>query len=145
MYFPDLSSYEYGPLAFPCPVAFNVGWLDVSESFSSGPVCEGFLEKLGFMVESPINVTRGAHLCAFCLVEVQSKCGEKMNGMLMVQSVERLGGLGNGEIVVKGEGGVCYFAPVLIYHYVEKHEYQPPDEFVDAVLRGDDNSGNLPE
>jgi hypothetical protein len=44
-------------------------------------------------------------------------------------------GMGNGEIwVVKGE--TLYIAPYLIIHYIEEHNYQPPEEFIDAVING---------
>ena len=34
------------------------------------------------------------------------------------------------------ESGVIYAAPTLIYHYVEVHEYKPPDEFIRALSEG---------
>lgn len=43
--------------------------------------------------------------------------------------------LGGAEIRVLGEQEI-YAAPDLIYHYVVDHRYQPPDEFVQAVLQG---------
>ena len=43
--------------------------------------------------------------------------------------------LGGAEIRILGEQEI-YAAPDLIYHYVVDHEYQPPDEFVQAVLKG---------
>jgi hypothetical protein len=41
--------------------------------------------------------------------------------------------LGNGEIRVIGASAI-YAAPTLIYHYVVAHSYQPPEEFIEAVL-----------
>jgi hypothetical protein len=29
---------------------------------------------------------------------------------------------------------VVYIAPSMIKHYTEKHEYKPPQEYIDAVL-----------
>ena len=43
--------------------------------------------------------------------------------------------LGGAEIRILGEQEI-YAAPDLIYHYVVDHRYQPPDEFVQAVLKG---------
>lgn len=43
--------------------------------------------------------------------------------------------LGGAEIRILGEQEI-YAAPDLIYHYVVDHQYQPPDEFVQAVLKG---------
>jgi hypothetical protein len=48
--------------------------------------------------------------------------------------------LGNAEIMVPGLRGVYYMAPTLIYHYVQAHQYQPPDEFVESVLAFDPSS-----
>jgi len=39
----------------------------------------------------------------------------------------------NTEIHVSGENGVTYVAPVMIYHYVKEHHYQPLMEFIKAV------------
>jgi hypothetical protein len=38
------------------------------------------------------------------------------------------------EIYVPGRNGI-YVAPSLIYHYVVDHHYQPPAEFMEAVLQ----------
>ena len=43
--------------------------------------------------------------------------------------------LGSAEIRVLGGGGKVYAAPNLIYHYVAKHKYRPPEEFIEAVMR----------
>lgn len=40
--------------------------------------------------------------------------------------------LGDGEIDVAGSDKV-YACPTLIYHYILRHGYRPPAEFVDAV------------
>jgi hypothetical protein len=49
--------------------------------------------------------------------------------------------MGNGEIRVPGLSGVVYVAPVLVAHYVEAHNYRPPDEFIQAVLSADGMRG----
>jgi hypothetical protein len=38
----------------------------------------------------------------------------------------------NSEIFVPAQG-VIYVAPAMILHYIEAHEYKPPDEFIDAL------------
>ena len=45
--------------------------------------------------------------------------------------------MGNGEIRVAGSAGVVYVAPVLVAHYVEVHNYCPPEEFIVAVISAD--------
>jgi hypothetical protein len=44
--------------------------------------------------------------------------------------------LGNGEIRVPGANGLVYAAPTLICHYIDEHEYGPPEDFLhaDALL-----------
>jgi hypothetical protein len=44
--------------------------------------------------------------------------------------------LGSAEVRVVG-AGVTHAAPDLIYHYVVRHEYRPPEEFIRAVLGQD--------
>ena len=35
---------------------------------------------------------------------------------------------------VWGKDGNVYAAPSLIFHYILQHGYQPPQEFIDAVM-----------
>lgn len=44
--------------------------------------------------------------------------------------------VGSAEIRVFYQGKT-YAAPNLLYHYVVEHHYQPPSEFIEAVLHGD--------
>jgi hypothetical protein len=124
-YFADLSSYEYA--SDPDP-AYNVGWLDESTPFPTGPTSTAFRQKLLSYCRPEYVVQRymGVHTCQFCaepepVVQVQWE-GERF-------------ALGDGEIRVIGTD-VVYAAPTLIYHYVAEHGYQPPQEFVEAVLKG---------
>jgi hypothetical protein len=57
--------------------------------------------------------------------EGQSRYGEKTHWL----------NIGDGEIRVIGKSAI-YAAPTLIYHYVVEHQYKPPDEFIEAVLKG---------
>ena len=41
--------------------------------------------------------------------------------------------LGNGEIHVPGKDHLIYVAPRLVVHYVTKHNYMPPAEYISAV------------
>lgn len=68
----------------------------------------------------------GFHKCEFC--DDQSFEGMK------VSRHGRETRLGSAEITVKGKGGRIYAAPNLIYHYVAAHDYDPPKEFVEALL-----------
>ena len=78
-----------------------------------------------------VLIMRGFHNCEFCALswnewgKQHPNYGE--NAGLM--------GIGNGEIRVIGNS-MLYAAPALIYHYVIEHNYQPPQEFIDAILTG---------
>lgn len=43
---------------------------------------------------------------------------------------------GGAEIRVFSPTGKLYAAPNLIFHYVEAHDYLPPQEFMDALFAG---------
>ncbi|WBC17744.1 hypothetical protein O7600_13350 [Micromonospora sp. WMMA1998] len=110
--------------------------MDLPQAFPSGPVSGDLVARLSALAEKPVNLTRGFHLCPFCLAQARSEFSMDDGGKALLDSLRGLGAMGNGEILVRGEEGVCYLAPVLVSHYVELHGYQPPREFVVAVERG---------
>jgi hypothetical protein len=124
-YYPDLSPYEYRPDSVR---ACNVGWLDENYPFPTGPTSTAFHERLlvHCRFECTVHHYFGLHECQFCASpepQVKVPWGDEQIS------------LGNGEIRVIGTD-VVYAAPTLIYHYVVDHDYQPPEEFVEAVLTG---------
>jgi hypothetical protein len=129
MYFPDLTPYEYGG-AGPSPGVVNVGWLSVEQSFAEGPCSAEFMREVARLVDSPVNLYRGAHFCELC-PEPPTVLSE--GGIAMLQPAP--GTAGNGEIRVQGADGTVYVAPVLVLHYIKVHGYRPPETFVNAVLR----------
>jgi hypothetical protein len=42
--------------------------------------------------------------------------------------------LGNWEVWIRGPREAIFSSPALIIHYVDAHEYRPPDEFIAAVM-----------
>jgi hypothetical protein len=128
MYFPDLTPYEYGHDE-PKTSVVNVGWLSIEQPFNKGRCTAEFLGKLASLVENPVNLYRGSHLCEFCPAPpvVLSK-----GGIPMLSPTQEI--TGNGEIRVRGEDGVIYVAPVLVLHYIKLHDYRPPEAFINAVL-----------
>jgi hypothetical protein len=107
MYLHDLSPRSYmGQDRFP------VGWLSREFPFPKGPTSALFRERLQELCWLPIGLTCGVHECEFC------------SGQPTV---------GNGEIHVRASDGKIYFAPEMVIHYVEAHEYRPPDVFIEAV------------
>lgn len=114
-YFKDLTPFEYGP--HECPAGaevVNVGWLGCRvETEGSTPV--GFFAKLKHLVDTTLNTRyRGMHCCEIC---------------------NKVPGPANGQIQVQGEGNRWYVAPAMIAHYVADHNYRPPQEFIDAVMK----------
>jgi hypothetical protein len=94
------------------------GWLGAGAEYSRGAVPPEFMERLIRFTRHWGESTRalgwpyacGFHTCEFC-----------------------------GEFNASGNFGVpstsvLYVCPEMIVHYIAVHEYQPPPEFVDAVL-----------
>jgi SseB protein N-terminal domain len=93
--------------------AIAVGWLEFGQPFSTGPIPFEFQQKLRELCMRPVRRTRGFHICTFCKNdEVQ----------------------GNGEIDVPCPNAAVFIAPSLISHYADMHGYQPPRQFVEAVM-----------
>ncbi|MEU0985675.1 hypothetical protein [Streptomyces sp. NPDC005953] len=119
-YFADLSSYEYSDSAHEM---LNVGWLDNVNSYRTGSSPAGLVEALAKLGSAKVNVYRGMHFCELC-PDFPTARENTYRGDLFIAS---------GEIRVTTDG-VVYASPVMIVHYVEAHEYLPPDEYCRAVL-----------
>lgn len=123
-YFKDLSEYVYRPECYR-PGTLNVGWLDLSHEFDVAMPSEALLNGLWKYCKISVAQTRGIHECEFCSnkdVFVAERNGERLL-------------LGSSEIRVFGGSDKIYAAPTLTYHYVERHHYRPPDEFIDAMIQ----------
>jgi hypothetical protein len=125
-YYPDLTPFEYYPVEEPM---LNVGWLSKAQPFRRGPVPLAFAHELGILAQRPVNLTRGHHVCEFCEPPL-----DLIAAFPTYEEVWEMFRSGNGEIHVRGPSGTVYCAPALILHYVAEHQYQPPQEFVDAVI-----------
>jgi hypothetical protein len=127
MYFPDLTPYEYFKGR---PSALNIGWLDAEHPFVSGDVPQGFVERLRVLVSKPCERTRGFHICQFCDFDPHLVIYDQD----AVRRLRETGALSSAEIRVVGHDGTVYASPTLICHYVAAHRYQPPQEFIQAVM-----------
>jgi hypothetical protein len=128
MFFADLTPYEYGYEERRSSI-LNVGWLGRGHAFPVGAVPDDFVDALRRLIASPVNLYRGYHTCEFCPdppVVVDSE-GRRVTGPPGET-------MGNGEIRVSGSEGEVYVAPVLVAHYVQVHNYLPPEGFIRAVL-----------
>jgi len=107
MYHKDLEREEthYGK------VNIKVAWLDDGQPYDKGEVPSDFLDKLKKI--EPRIYTKGWHTCPFCR-------GETSSTQFMIP--------------VEGEDKTFYDVPEMIIHYIEVHNYLPPQEFIDAVM-----------
>lgn len=112
-YFADLTTHTYF-LHEPEPGVLNIGWLGEGNPIPTGPVPQRFVDTLEKLCAHPVNLHRGYHFCEYC-EEHRAK--------------------GNGQIRVCSAQGIWYAAPTMVHHYVSAHHYQPPEEFIDAVLQ----------
>ena len=124
-YYPDLSFYQYGN-SKAWPDVVNVGWLDSVQNYPQGSVSQAFIERLWILCRRRIMTMRGFHVCEFCDMP--------RDKVPTVQRGEEILSLGFAEIRVFSRSSRVYAAPNLIYHYVVEHHYQPPEEFIQAVL-----------
>jgi len=125
-HFDDLSPYSYQPSESPMK---NVGWLGAGASFPTGSTpARARDELLRISSEAlPKNIMRGVHDCEFCEVESPIRLETPYN--------ERgWASIGMGEFHVQAKDGTIYSAPTLILHYIDEHNYLPPDGFIDALL-----------
>lgn len=123
-YYPDLSSFTYTNDDPENTV--NIGWLDKKHKFPRGKVSDEFLIKLWAFSQIAVHQTRGFHYCPFC--------HQFRFFPLCIQRGAEALELGSAQIRVFGNNGLIYAAPDLLYHYIVKHRYQPPREFIQAVL-----------
>jgi hypothetical protein len=132
MYFLDLSTYHYS-VREPLHNVLNVGWLDQSMPFSNGIVPASFLERLeNWFSVGRVNQMRGIHKCNLCRVERRPLFPIKDNPSISLEG--RSFFLGNWEIWIPGPSETIFASPALIIHYVNMHGYQPPAEFIAAVM-----------
>lgn len=107
--FEDLTPYTY----FSCNgheyKILNIGWL--AGEYPKGKPSKEFLKELKKYEKFPRTQTRGFHVCPYC--------GKARS---------------SNEIRVISKKGIVYASPMMVIHYVQKHNYKPPDEYIDAVL-----------
>jgi len=93
-----------------------VGWLEAGHPFIVGQAPAEFLAVLKAHAAKAFQpvLFRGMHRCSLCAGEERRRWGYRN---LLVPTV-----------------GLLYVAPELVLHYIEGHGYQPPEEFIAAVL-----------
>lgn len=125
-YFEDLSSCEM----FADPDApghiLAVGWLERGCAYQRGPVQEEVVDTLVKLLIDPWQPVAfaGRHDCSFCRLS-----GGR--GGLVYKGTQISMGVSN--LFVPGDHCI-YVAPSLIVHYIDAHDYTPPQPFCQALL-----------
>lgn len=128
-YYQDLTPYEYMRLE-GFPPGLNVGWLSIDHPFKNGIVPAETIAKFKALdARGRMFLAAGHHACEFCphLANRHPAHSFEYEGETFF--------LGSAEIWVTSSAGICYVAPNLIIHYIEAHQYLPPEEFIQAVLQ----------
>jgi len=81
-------------------------------------------------MSKPSEPTRGFHFCQLCDFDPNVVVYDQA----AMQCLQASGALGSAEVRVVGRSGRVYAAPTMIWHYVAVHRYQPPREFIEAVM-----------
>jgi hypothetical protein len=128
-YFRDLTEYAYGREP-TLAGAINVGWLSRWHRFPRGRPPAGFTDGLlDLCFSEPANIHAGYHDCSFCLLR------SLFHRPPIVYKDGRQLMLGSCVLSVTHQDGTVFACPNLIYHYVRRHRYLPPSEFVEAVMQ----------
>jgi hypothetical protein len=128
----DLSSYCH-EISFNIDDVKNVGWIGRNQEFACGESEQKFIDKLKTIIlksgkgtyDVLVDKIRGSYECPIC--------GEQE---LEIRDENTYFILGSAEVWIP-DSKVCgnYFSvPGLIVHYIEDHQYRPPEEFINAVL-----------
>jgi hypothetical protein len=120
VYVPDLSALGH-------PQLIAVGWLAKGETYARGPVTEPFVGALLGLLANPWQpvLSAGFHRCELCRIS---------GGPSQMQWAGEMLSLGTTNLYVPFEGRI-FVSPSLIAHYMDAHEYAPPEVFQTAVLQ----------
>ena len=122
-YYDDLA---FWPLAGePIETLRAIGWIEQGHPFTRGVVSEKFFGELVQLLVQPWQpaVAAGLHRCSLCRF-TGGPGTLNYNGTSVT--------MGAATLFVPGDGRI-YSAPSLIAHYIDAHDYCPPQEFISAV------------
>jgi hypothetical protein len=107
------------------PALRAIGWLESGHEYTKGLVPKDFVVALVQLAANPwAGVTAGRHACDLCRFS---------GGPLDVIVGKVRVSIGMSEVFVPADECV-YVAPATIVHYIDSHEYQPPEAFQRAVM-----------
>ena len=131
-YFADLSPCTEFPIA-PSAKLLAVGWLDKEQPYAKGFVPQTVVARLVELLVNPWQPvgSMGGHDCPLCRFtsgprQFNLATDTLDTGYTIVQ-------MGINNLFVPAQD--CIFvAPSLILHYMDAHEYAPPQSFQQAVI-----------
>jgi hypothetical protein len=110
---------------------YNIGWLENSD-FPKGDFNLNLLNKIKtILFANRVNLSRGISYCKIC------KTREHI--YINYKDKQELLGISEFWIPNKNYSNILV-APDLIIHYIEIHNYLPPEDFIDNVMNFDVNS-----
>ena len=107
-----------------------IGWLEEGREYRRDKADSRFVHKLVLLLgePNPLEKSTDPHSCSLCAFS---------RGPLEFRLFQSPGmpsvPMGNRNLFVPG-GGFLYIAPSLVLHYIDAHQYLPPEEFIKAVL-----------
>ena len=106
-----------------------VGWLSPQDEFPRGKVTREFVAALFRLLLDPWQpaIAMGVHACPFC------EFSGGPDSFRLIESNESVS-MGRENLYVPGDGCV-FVTPSLVIHYIDAHQYCPPQEFQQAVLQ----------
>lgn len=109
----------------------RVGWLGPTYPGGTGDAreCLPTLQRLND--SALVAGTRGWHMCHFCR-DQQARQAPITSWPPWYPATFEGRSLGDAELVVPGTDGQVFSVPNLIIHYIDAHNYRPPQDFVDA-------------
>lgn len=113
-----------------------IGWLDSTYKFKQKKN-QDFLFLLWNYYKYKINICRGFHRCNYCGIFNNYIFNKKVPTIKYNNEIIQVGFY---DIIILDKEERIYIAPSLIFHYIEKHNYYPPKEFINAVYNGIDPS-----
>lgn len=127
-FYEDLAPCDYFGPEFAAGLR-AVGWLEEGKPWRRGKVEARLVHKLALLLSEPWEHERPAdpHACSLCPFTggpVEFRLARSA-GMPAVP-------LGNRNLYVPG-AGVLYVVPSLVLHYMDAHEYAPPEAFTEAL------------
>ena len=143
-YYEDLSPCDYFDYLVPAGELIAVGWLDHAHPFSTGIVPVAVMTRLIDFLRDPwdLGIFWGWHLCEICRPEgiklkpdpSREEIAEEFNRES--RQFPEVPGLGNANLFIPVPGSLnVYVAPSLIVHYIKYHQYCPPIQFQEALIK----------